>query len=192
MHATARLSPQQIDLLETWYQQFHTDCFIADDPISVPHLFSQKQDIEITGFLTAIIAWGQRKTIIRNAKRLFRMMDNAPYEFILSATATERNSLRTFAHRTFQGEDCIYFVQKLTELYQTYADMESFLQTVISPNDKDISNGLIGLRQFFFPNQEKHRATKHFADIRKNAAAKRLCMFFRWMVRKDSAGIDFG
>src|ERR1700741_1190095 len=77
--------------------------FIETDPIQVPHLFSKKEDIEIAGFLTATIAWGQRKSIIKNAMQLMEWMDMAPHEFITGAGTKDLAPFKKFVHRTFNG-----------------------------------------------------------------------------------------
>ena len=51
-------------------EQFESLSFIADDPISIPHQFKRKEDIEIIGLLVATIAWGNRKSIIKSGNQL--------------------------------------------------------------------------------------------------------------------------
>ena len=72
------------DFLDEKVEQFNRPDFIPNDPISIPHRFSKKQDIEISGFFASILAWGQRKTIINKCLELFQLMDNAPHDFTLN------------------------------------------------------------------------------------------------------------
>src|SRR5436305_4792652 len=92
--------------------------FIITDPISIPHLFTKKEDIEIAGFLAATIAWGQRPTILRNARRLVQWMDDSPHEFILNFGEDDLAPFKNFVHRTFNGHDSIYFLKALPNIYR--------------------------------------------------------------------------
>jgi uncharacterized protein (TIGR02757 family) len=170
---------------------YNRHTFIHNDPISVPHLFTQKQDIEIAGFLTAIIAWGNRVTIIKNATELVRRMDFAPYAFISQAGEGDLKVFKTFIHRTFNGNDCIYFLQSLQNIYQNRGGLESIFSDV-KTGGKTIREALIYFRHIFLASQVNSHAGKHIADVEKNASAKRLNMFLRWMVRRDNRNVDFG
>lgn len=174
------------DFLEAKYRQYNNADFIPPDPISIPHLFTKKEDIEIAGFLTAVISWGQRPVILRNAKQLLEMMEMAPFDFIQNFSEDDLQPFRKFKHRTFNGVDCIFFLQSLQNIYTNHGGLESIFQ------EKTIVSGLIDLKRVFFEPDHKIRTEKHLPDITKNASAKRMNMFLRWMVRKDNSGIDFG
>jgi uncharacterized protein (TIGR02757 family) len=175
------------DLLEENYLRFNQFHFIEDDPISIPHQFKQKQDIEISAFLSAIIAWGQRKTIIRNAKKMMELMDQSPFDFIVNHREKELAPFRTFVHRTFNGDDLIYFIHALRMIYSQHPSMEnSFL------NGSDMKERISNFKRAFFQDEHLKRTEKHLADPLKSSSAKRLNMFLRWMVRKDNKGVDFG
>ena len=177
-------------LLDEAYTRYHRASFIENDPISIPSLFSTKQDREIAGFLAATLAWGQRKTILKSAHRLLSCMDSRPYEFVLHASKADLKLLQTFVHRTFQGEDAVYFIQALRFIYQNYASMEDVFTEGIRPSSPNLAEGILHFREKFFTLPHALRTRKHVPDIARNAAAKRLNMFLRWMVRKDA--IDFG
>jgi uncharacterized protein (TIGR02757 family) len=179
------------ELLEEKYDLYNRASFIESDPIQIPHLFSIKQDIEIAGFLTATIAWGQRISIISNARKLMGMMGSSPYEFVMEANNQQLEKLLNFVHRTFQGEDCLFFINSLRHIYMKYGGLEEAFSSGYSIN-QDIADSIIGFRDTFFEIECLPRTYKHVPNITKGAAAKRLNMFLRWMVRKDNRGVDFG
>ncbi|MEZ4802684.1 MAG: TIGR02757 family protein [Gelidibacter sp.] len=178
------------DLLDTKVQQYNQPHFIPTDPIQVPHLFSKKEDIEIAAFLTATIAWGNRKSIISNAKRMMQLLDNAPHDFVTQHQDSDLAPLWPFVHRTFNGEDLIQFVKSLQHLYQNHGGLE----TVFSKNSHPGSTqyAIHHFKNHFFEIEHLPRTKKHISDPMKNSAAKRINMFLRWMVRNDHNGVDFG
>lgn len=186
------LSPVEMkEFLEEKYLLYNNRSFIASDPISIPHAFTELHDREISGFLTASIAWGRRDLILRSAGKLISMMDNAPYEFIMSAGEIDLERFGRFVHRTFNGSDCRYFFKGLRNIYGSFNSMEDVLLEGMNP-DNSLKNGISNLRKHFFLLPHEKRAEKHFADINGGAAGKRLNMFFRWMIRNDKHGVDFG
>ncbi len=176
------------DFLEEKYLQYNTHSFIESDPISIPHLFTKKEDIEIAGFFAATIAWGQRKTILKNARLLMQYMDFAPHDFILSFTKNDLSPFNKFTHRTFNGDDCIYFLQALKNIYTNHDGMEN----LFVKNNSDIIDSILEFRTVFFEMPHQKRTEKHVSNPFSKSACKRLNMFLRWMVRKDKAGVDFG
>ncbi|WP_375240320.1 TIGR02757 family protein [Polaribacter sp.] len=164
--------------------------FIETDPIQIPHLFSKKEDIEIAGFLTAIISWGNRTMIIRNANKMMEMLDNAPHDFILNHTSKDLKVLENFVHRTFNHIDLTQFVKSLQNIYINHGGLESILN--IDDNSNTYQNSIHKFKKVFFEIQHQNRTLKHISDPLKNSAAKRINMFLRWMVRNDKTGVDFG
>lgn len=168
--------------------------FILEDPISLPHRFTHPRDIEIIGFWVAMLAWGQRKTIINKGIELIQLMDGAPYDFIRNHSEKDRESFLDFKHRTFQATDTLYF---LAFLQQHYLQYESLEQAFIPSGKKNepftIKESLTHFHNVFFslPYAPK-RTQKHVASPARNSSCKRLNMFLRWMVRKDNKGVDFG
>jgi len=177
--------------LEEKYLQYNNTGFIVCDPISIPHCFSDKRDREISGFLTAAIAWGRRDLILRSSHLMIGLMDNSPFEFVSSASDHEIERLGRFVHRTFNGDDFRCFIRGLRKIYTAFASMEDVIVEGINAGDS-VKDGLSHLRTFFFSVPHEKRAEKHFADVNGGAAGKRLNMFLRWMVRKDDRGVDFG
>jgi len=179
------------ELLEFKYQQFNAPEFIETDPIQIPHLFTQKEDIEISGFITATLAWGKRNSIIKNSRQIIECMDYAPYDFIMHHTEKDLNKFQGIKHRTFNNEDLLFFITSLRHLYQTNTDMETVFTHGLNKGES-IKDAIIYFREVFLNGKEECRTQKHVANPSKGSAAKRINMFLRWMIRKDNFGVDFG
>ena len=179
------------EFLEEKYLQYNNPLFIVDDPISIAHGFTDRRDREISGFMTATIAWGRRDLILRSSRLLVDLMDNMPYVFIMSASEKELLRLSGFVHRTFNGTDFIYFVKGLRHIYTHHNSMEDVLLKGMESGGS-LKEGLTFMRSLFFSLPHAPRVEKLFADVTGGAAGKRLNMFLRWMVRKDHHGVDFG
>ncbi len=180
------------ELLDQKAEQYNRPDFIADDPVSVPHAFTEKEDIEIAGFLAATIAWGQRPVIIRNAQLLMQWMDHSPSDFIRHAGDADMQHFRNFRHRTFNGDDCIIFFKALQRLYREEGGLEGAFTARWNEHVGDAGLAISGFRDMFFDGLEAGRTGKHVADPLKGSSAKRINMFLRWMVRSDHCGVDFG
>lgn len=186
------LTHQQLhEILEEKASLYNHRNFIEKDPISIPHLFSKKHDIEIAGFLIATLAWGQRVTIINKSRELMSRMDNDPYNFVLNASEKEIGTLTTFVHRTFQGEDCMYFIHSLQIIYKQHDGLETVFLEGYKPH-QSIKESISHFRKVFFGTEHLARTQKHVPDPLNGSAAKRINMFLRWMVRNDNNGVDFG
>jgi uncharacterized protein (TIGR02757 family) len=171
-------------------EQFNRPVFIETDPIQVPKLFIQKENIEIAAFLTATISWGSRPAIIKNALRLMQLMDNSPYEFITQNSEKKMKHLESFVHRTFNGQDCIYFARSLRNIYQNHGGLQQVFETGFS-KENSIKEALAHFYKVFFE-LPGERTRKHISNVERGAAAKRLNMLLRWLVRDDNCGVDFG
>jgi len=169
----------------------HPD-FIATDPIQIPHRFTKKEDIEISGFLTAVIAWGQRVTIINNATRLMEMMDNSPHDFILHHQEKDLIPFESFVHRTFNGDDCLTFISALRRFYRDLGGLASVMAQSFENDQASPGSGWTNFKATFFEVPHLKRTEKHLPDPSKGSAAKRMNMYLRWMIRKDDRGVDFG
>lgn len=177
------------NFLDEKYDLYNRPSFIENDPIRIPHRFSLKEDIEIAAFFSATIAWGQRPTIIRNANRLMELMDNEPYRFIMGSEGSDWKRFAGFVHRTFQYTDVVYFLQSLQNIYRHKGGLEKVFS---GKSKKDMKDSIIHFREVFLEINTKTRTAKHIANVEKNASAKRINMFLRWMVRRDKQGVDFG
>lgn len=182
-----RLKP----FLDKMAERYNQIGFIENDPISIPHRFTKKQDIEIAAFFAAILAWGQRKTIISKCRQLMGIMDDAPHDFIANYTEKDIRHVETFKHRTFNAEDLRYFLRFLKHHYRQNDSLETaFISKYFSGHMED---ALTHFNRYFFSLPDyPQRTQKHIATPVRKSACKRLNMLLRWMVRKDECGVDFG
>ena len=207
------------NFLDSKVEQYNQPNFIANDPVCIPHLFEKKQDIEIAGFFAAVLAWGQRKTIINKCKELLGRMDNAPYDFVVNHTNSDLKRLLNFKHRTFNDTDLLYFISFFKQHYQNFDSLEQAFvprQDVFRADYLEVSSikpeityasevcyaaelnfsieqALNHFRQYFFSLEDfPHRTKKHISSPKQKSTCKRLNMFLRWMVRIDQKGVDFG
>lgn len=180
--------------LDTRVERYNRQDFIEGDPVSIPHEYYRKQDIEIAGFFTAIFSWGLRKTIINKSRILMKLMDDAPYDFCLHHYDRDLEKLMDFVHRTFNADDLLYFIAFLKHHYLKYDSLEDafFNENVLKVGNR-VESGLNHFYDYFFslPWGMK-RTRRHLACPVNKSACKRINMFLRWMVRKDSSGVDFG
>ncbi len=183
------------DLLESRVLLYNTPDFIPTDPISIPHLFTQKQDIEIMGFWTAILTWGQRITTIRKAKELIQIMDGKPYDFIVNHKDSDLKQFKNFKHRTFNLTDTLYFVAFFKDHYSKFDSLENafFGSRDVEEFPYQPERNLNQFRKYFFALEDfPKRTQKHITAPERGSTVKRINMFLRWMVRKDEMGVDFG
>jgi uncharacterized protein (TIGR02757 family) len=160
--------------------------FIKDDPVQIPHSFSLKQDIEISGLFAATLAWGKRIIIINSSKKLMQLMDNQPYDFVMNHSHNDLKVFKNFKHRTYNPDDVIFFVKGLRSIYKQYESLESAFI------GNEPFEGIFNFRTKMMQTTHEYRSEKHLSNPAKGSAAKRLNMFLRWMVRKDNSGVDFG
>lgn len=185
------MDDQLRELLERLYDKYNRPEFIADDPISVPHRYTDRADREIAGFFAATIAWGNRKAIVTSGHRMMRCMDDAPADFVRNASERELAALATYAHRTFNGHDLRDFVLSLRSLGERFGGIGTFFEMRYEATGS-IPAVFAEFRREFFCCEHAPRCEKHLSSIERGAACKRLCMYLRWMVRRDDRGVDFG
>ncbi|WP_064967456.1 TIGR02757 family protein [Tenacibaculum ovolyticum] len=169
--------------------KYNNPDFIESDPIQIPHQFSLKEDIEISGFLAATIAWGNRKMIIRNALKMVELLGNSPYDFVMNHTEDDLANFDGFVHRTFNADDFKFFIKSLKNIYTNHNGLEAVLATK-STNNYQLA--IHHFKQIFFEVHHQQRTLKHVSDPLKGSASKRINMFLRWMVRNDKTGVDLG
>jgi len=179
------------DFLEQKYRLYANESFIESDPIQVPKLFTLQEDIEISAFLTATISWGNRTAIIKSAKWLMELLEQSPYDFVINASDKEIDRISHFYYRTFQPVDCVYFIKSLKNIYKNHNGLYQAFYNPYSTN-KSIEEALIAFRKLFFSLPHETRTEKHLANIEKQASAKRVNMFLRWLVRTNAEKVDFG
>jgi len=177
--------------LDQQVERFNRTDFIKNDPISIPHLFTAKEDIEISGFITALISWGRRPNIVATARKLMQQMDNSPFDFVMNAIGKEQKQLATFVYRTFQADDLLFLLEVLKYLYGKEMGLEGVVNGYYQKSHS-VKEAIVGLREVLLSYAHLKRSEKHFANPDRGSAAKRINMFFRWMVRTDDKGVDFG
>lgn len=178
--------------LDSFVELYNTVDFIEHDPISIPHRFTRKEDIEISGFLTQIISWGKREQILKKSTDLMNRMDQAPLEFIKNFSDTDLKVMDGWLYRTFQNKDLLYFLKMLKTIYSEYPDLETYFSTFIDPQEDHYSFAISRFKSDFFRDNPLPRTLKHLPDPLKGSSAKRFHMFLRWMVRQDNKEVDFG
>jgi uncharacterized protein (TIGR02757 family) len=179
-------------LLDARLVLYHRPEFIGDDPVSVPHRFEKKQDIEISGLFAAVLAWGNRTSIINNCSKLMQWMDDAPHEFILHHSEPDLKPFLHFVHRTFNATDLLYFISFLKYHYSQHDSLEDAFVPETVYLHQNVEQALIHFHRYFFSIEHPERTRKHISTPQRKSACKRLNMYLRWMVRQDSQGVDFG
>lgn len=179
-----------ISFLNEKVEQYNQPSFIETDPIQIPHQYTAKEDIEISAFLTATIAWGNRKMIIKNAQRMMEFLDNSPYDFVKNHQPEDLKKINGFVHRTFNQIDFTYFITALQYLYKNHKGLEGVFTSHSTPTSTQ--SAISKFKELFFEIPHPELTQKHISNPLKGSAAKRINMFLRWMVRKDNTGVDFG
>ena len=180
------------NLLDEKVRLYNQPSFISGDPICIPHSFTHKQDIEISGLFAAVLAWGNRTTIINNCRKLMEWMDNAPHDFILNHNDTDLKKMLGFVHRTFNATDLLYFIHFLQWHYQRHDSLEKAFVPGKSYGHDTVEQALVHFHNYFFSIEHPERTRKHIATPARKSACKRINMYLRWMVRRDKQGVDFG
>ena len=170
--------------------EYNNPRFIELDPIQIPHQYREKEDIEISGFLTATISWGNRVSILKSGKRMMKIMGNSPYDFVINHADEQLEKVDGFVHRTFNAIDFVYFIKALQHIYTRGNGLECIFTTF--QTETSLQPAIHHLKKQFFSVPHLTRALKHLPDPLKGSAAKRMNMFLRWMIRQDNAGVDFG
>jgi uncharacterized protein (TIGR02757 family) len=178
------------EFLDEKVEKYNRLDFIEHDPISIPHRFTDKEDIEISGFLAATIAWGNRTMILRNANRMMNYLDDSPYDFIMNHSDDELDRISTVIHRTFNAADFVYFIKALRHIYKEQNGLEGIFNQYRTQDS--LQPAIHQFRNMFFELPHDRRTMKHISDPFKGSAAKKINMYLRWMIRKDTKGVDFG
>ena len=178
------------DFLEAKVIQYNTFDFIEPDPISVPHRYKLKEDIEIAGFLAATIAWGNRTMITKNGHRMMDLMGDSPYDFVMSHDEYQLERLESFVHRTFNSDDFKHFIAALQHIYTNHNGLQSIFTK--HQTDDSLQPAIQQIHNTFFEIPHLDRTKKHVANPSKGSVSKRINMYLRWMIRNDNEGVDFG
>jgi uncharacterized protein (TIGR02757 family) len=178
------------EFLDEKVELYNRPSFIELDPVSIPHMYTRKEDIEIAGFLAATISWGNRKMILRNASRMMALLDDSPYDFIMNCEVPDLDCVEGFVHRTFNSVDLAYFLNALKHIYRTKGGLELIFNRY--KTGESLQPAIHELYTIFFELPHNRRTERHISDPFKGSAAKKINMYLRWMVRNDSKGVDFG
>jgi uncharacterized protein (TIGR02757 family) len=179
------------DFLDSKVEQFNRPGFIELDPISIPHQYKKKQDIEVAALMASVLAWGQRVTVVKKANEFLNWMEDAPHDFLLHHRTADLKPFSAFKHRTFNATDALYFIEALKNIYQKYDSLEDAFP--INAKEENVEHALTRFHQLFFSlDFAPSRTRKHISTPARKSACKRLNMFLRWMVRNDNKGVDFG
>ena len=178
------------EFLDEKVEEYNRPGFLKDDPLGIPHQFNKKEDIEISGFLTATIAWGNRKSIIRSALKMMELMEGEPHRFVTEFNPEMEERLQAFVHRTFNAGDLRQFIESLQHIYKNYGGMEELFHRYAEKDN--LQPAISAFKKHFFEIPHPDRSARHMGDPEKGSAAKRINMFLRWMVRDNSTGVDFG
>ena len=191
MSKNSAISGEIKDFLDQKVEKYNHTSFIENDPISIPHRYHTKEDIEISSFLTATISWGKRTTILKNASKMMQLMGESPYDFVMTFDAKRnKNYFDGFVHRTFNAEDLVFFVKSLNHIYTNLGGMEKVFEEGCT--SYTVLEAISNFKEVFFSIDHPERTKKHVGDPRKGSVAKRLNMMLRWLCRKDDIGVDFG
>lgn len=180
------------DFLDEKVAQYNQPGFIPNDPVCIPHDFTKKQDIEIAGFLAAVFAWGQRKTIINKSREFLHLMGNEPHRFVLNYSEDDLEPILDFKHRTFNSTDALYFLHFFRWFYERHDSLEEAFTKGLSENALMEARLIHFFELFFSLPDHPIRTYKHIPNPARKSACKRINMFLRWMVRQDDRGVDFG
>lgn len=178
------------DFLDEKVVLYNNPSFIELDPVQIPHMYTAKEDVELAGFLSATISWGNRKAIIKGARKMMDLMGNAPHDFIMSHDQTQLDRLGAYVYRTFNGTDLTFFITSLRHIYAEKGGLEGIFNAY--QGEDSLQDAIHHLKQIFFSIEHPPRTRKHLPDPHGGSAAKRVNMFLRWMVRRDKCGVDFG
>ncbi|WP_295667448.1 TIGR02757 family protein [uncultured Mucilaginibacter sp.] len=170
--------------------EYNNPAFVEFDPISVPHRYSLKEDIEIAGFLAATISWGSRPQIVRAGHKIMDIMGDSPFDFVMSHSQRQMERFDGFVYRTFNSDDLKYFIGGLRHIYKKHGGIEQlFIQYA---TDVSLQPAIHHFRNHFFEPKHMNRTEKHISDPFKGSAAKKINMYLRWLIRNDKRGVDLG
>lgn len=178
------------EFLDEKVLQYNHPNFIESDPIQIPHRFTTKEDIEISAFFAATMAWGNRKMIINKATDLMNRMGNSPYDFVMNYSENQFYKIETFKHRTINSIDLNFYLRSLQNIYKNHGGLENAFH--FQQDETDSFHAIERFRELFLDASHEKRSEKHLSSPANNSAAKRLNMFLRWMVRDDKQSVDFG
>lgn len=188
---TAQIDPNTRQLLEDEALRINCPAFIAADPVQFPRRFSEIRDIEISALLSAMIAWGNRKMICRDADRLLDLMNNEPYLYLKSGEFENLDDDRNI-HRTFFARHLKYFLRGMKEIYSRFSSLDQLAQSIKAGEHEAPAWRLVEeIQKYMGSANLGTTCSQCFPTNLKNTALKRINMALRWLVRDDGI-VDMG
>lgn len=179
------------DLLCAEARRVNRPEFIADDPVQFPRRFTDPRDIEIAALLSALIAWGNRKMICRDADRLLCNMGHAPYAYMMDE-GYEDFPDDTNIHRTFFGRNFKHLMRGLRAIYLRYGSLDAFAGAMRVGDDEAPAWALAaGMNAMIKEANGGLTDSRGLPQNLATTALKRLNMALRWLVRDDGI-VDMG
>ena len=180
-----------MELLEEETARINSPSFIAEDPVQFPRRFSEIRDIEITALLSAMIAWGNRKMICRDADRLLNLMNNEPSLYLQSGDYEELDDKRNI-HRTFFARDLKYFLRGMQRIYSRFPSLDALGTSINVGAEETPAWRLVEeIQKYMYEANRGASCPQCFPTSLKTTALKRINMALRWLVRDDGI-VDLG
>lgn len=185
------IQPDIAELLISEAERINNPAFIAEDPVQFPRRFSQLQDIELTAFLSAIIAWGRRSMICRDAEKMLSLMDHSPYAYVMDEGYLDLDP-RLNIHRTFFAEHLQYFLKGMRRIYKDYGSLDAFAKEMRVGDSEAPSWKLVEEMEKIMRMVNEGKDCSQCLPVNlKTTALKRINMALRWLVRDDGI-VDMG
>lgn len=178
-------------LLDEEAARINSPAFIADDPVQFPRRFSDLRDIEIVAFLSAIIAWGNRKMICRDAERMLSIMGDQPYEYVRDGAFEELDPAMNL-HRTFFVRNFQHFLRGMREIYRRHGSLDAYAASLHVADSEAPSWQLVeGMNRMMCEANGGVADSRALPQNLATTALKRINMALRWLVRDDGI-VDMG
>lgn len=180
-----------VELLDREATRINRPEFIGNDPVQFPRRFSRRQDIETVAFLSAIIAWGRRTMICRDAERMLTLMDHEPYAYVMEQGYEDLDP-RMNLHRTFFAEHFQWFLRGLRRIFRDYGSLDSFSAAVGAGKCEAPAWKLVEEMERVMRDENQGLDCPQCLPVNlRNTALKRVNMALRWLVRDDGI-VDMG
>jgi uncharacterized protein (TIGR02757 family) len=169
---------------------------LEPDPLQFPHLFRNKNDIEVMAFIASVFAYGNVKQINNSLQKFQQISDNNPFSFIQNFNSPDIQKKLSLVHRFYSSKDIIKLFQLLNLAYSEFNSLNSLFLSGYNETDSNVKNALTNFSNYFLLKAKREfgqlsRGLKFMFPLpEKGSACKRMNLFLRWMVRKDD--LDFG
>lgn len=182
--------------LEYHYKAFDKSR-LEPDPLQFLHLFSNKKDIEIIGFIASVFAYGNVRQIENTMRKLLIIIKGSPYAYIKNYNLNkDAKELANIKHRFYSEDDIHKFFYVLSNQIKIYSSLENIFLKGYKSSDKNVKNGINNFSSHFLDafydtfGNISNGIKFMFPLPEKGSACKRMNLFLRWMIREDE--LDFG